>query len=294
MKGLDFLVIGAPKCGTTSLFHYLRNHPRLYIPAQKELPFFSEDDLQSDGWDHFAAPYYSAVSSEKLWGKLTPEYMKHPVAVPERIRATMPEVKLIAVLRNPIDRARSAHRMAVKRKWSWQSSRNFEELASQQMTAGLDLAQRPLNTICVGLYAAILRSFLKFFPPSQLLVLFTEEMEADPEAAVDSVLVFLGLPAGFRPANLGKKYHVGGTKQRFPAVQKVFRTITPLKWLWRQLPKGRRRALKFWWWTEVNVVKEKAPDLPAELREKMKDFYRPDVQELEQIIQRKVPWPEFG
>src|SRR5512134_2872554 len=103
MKKLDFIIIGAQKAGTTALFRYLRRHPRIYMPLEKEIPFFSDDVLYARGWEQFARRYYGHAPPDRLWGKATPRYMIHPDC-PSRIRATMPDTRLIALLRDPIER----------------------------------------------------------------------------------------------------------------------------------------------------------------------------------------------
>ena len=68
-KPLDFLVIGAHKAATTSLFHYLRRHPQLFLPSEKEAGFFSNDYWWERGWDAFAYEFFGQTSAKALWGE---------------------------------------------------------------------------------------------------------------------------------------------------------------------------------------------------------------------------------
>ena len=77
---LDFLGIGAPKAATTSLHHYMRTHPELYLPEAKEQPFFTVDAAFEEGWDAFAAVAFHGAPSGRRYGKITPHYMGGPVA----------------------------------------------------------------------------------------------------------------------------------------------------------------------------------------------------------------------
>ena len=129
---LDFIVIGAQKSGTTSLFRHLIQHPEISLPPGKERPYFSHDEVYARGWgaymrsltrhDAFADPVRS-------WGTVTPQYMVGGLyqsngdaaesyderTVPLRINETLPSVHLIAILRDPVERALSHHRMLAMR-----------------------------------------------------------------------------------------------------------------------------------------------------------------------------------
>ena len=75
MKSLDFLIIGAQKCATTTLFEHLRSHPRIAMPLEKEVPFFTGDDCSTESWQAFAQDQFGCGQEHKLWGKASPQYM---------------------------------------------------------------------------------------------------------------------------------------------------------------------------------------------------------------------------
>lgn len=294
IKPLDFVVIGAAKSGTTSLFHYLRYHPQIFLPTSKEAPFFSEEEVYRCGWEHFVQNYFSEAAPSLFWGKITPRYMLNPL-VPERLAVKMPTVKLIALLRNPIDRAFSFHRMAVRRGKSHQS---FEESALRALDEKtLERARAiPLpdeETNIVGSeYGRILEQFLSFFKEEKLLVLFTDELEKHPYFVLDKIYSFLDLESSYVPPNLGKKYFVGGSRQRFSWLIPSLKN-TPIKRLWRFIPKSQRRSIFFWYRTQVNVVSEPPPALSSAFRQELVNFYQADVKKLESLIGNKIPWTEF-
>lgn len=170
--------------------------------------------------------------------------------VPRRIFELMPEVKLIAVLRNSIDRALSHYKMFVRR---GKERRSFEsavkELLSEEMLghARALLADTTTEHHCYvsrGEYGRILQDFLSVFPCEQLPALFTEDMEEHPDEVIDQVLGFLGLDPGFRPPNIGIKYHRGGTRRRVPSLDRLMNTGGSLREL-RQflLPATLRRRV---------------------------------------------------
>ena len=125
---LDFVVIGAQKSGTTSLCEYLRDHPQIALPAGKEAPFFSRDAVFGRGWQDYLSRWFSAADPAQRWGTVTPDYMVGGVlepdvargaadamydewTIPARIRDRVQGARLVALLRDPVERAVSHHAM---------------------------------------------------------------------------------------------------------------------------------------------------------------------------------------
>lgn len=296
MKTLDFIIIGAQKSGTTSLYRYLEAHPKIYMPPDKEAPFFSESEQLAKGWDWYLNEYFKGAPGDTLWGKVTPQYMAVS-QVPARIKAQIPSVKLIAILRNPIDRAFSHYRMVVRR---GTEQRSFEGAVEQLLSpstarAACELQGSPEDEtpfyLVWGEYGRILGNYLQYFPLDQLKVVFLDDLEQRPQEVIDTVVEFLGLPAAYTPPNLGKRYHRGGVRQRYPRLKSILMR-TPFKWTWRQLPKRLRRAVGYWY-DVYNVVPDEQAEVPAYVRESLVQFYRADVNRLEELFGLRVPWPEF-
>jgi len=285
---LSFVVIGASKSGTTALFRYLRTDPDLYLPADKDAPFFAVDEFFEGGWEAFAATYFAAAPPGALLGTVTPRYMEDP-RVPGRIAERMPDVRLIAILRNPIDRAYSQYRQQVRR---GKELLSFGDLV-ERLLAAQAWEDRAERILAPGHYARALKPFFELFPRQRLLVVFGEELASDPQSVIDRIRIFLGLQPGFTPPNLGKRYHVGGERQRFPGLIPALRKVAPLRRLWRLLPRRRRAGLWTWFFTQANVVEEAPEPIPPALRERLVAHYREDIEDLEELIGRPVPWQEL-
>lgn len=183
----DFLVIGAVKAGTTWLWHVLRNHPGLYLPAnRKELRFFNE--RWREGVDWYASWFVSA--GDRVAGEVSPEYLHFEPAA-ERVHAVVPDVKLIAVLRDPVERAFSHVRMHCKR----------GTVAASKID---DAVLQPLF-LEPGFYGKHIARYLDIFPRKQLLVLRFEDLMADNAAGIGKILACLEvdlsvqLPVGRTP-----------------------------------------------------------------------------------------------
>ena len=225
MKKLDFLVIGAQKCATTTLFEHLRGHPGIHMPLEKEVPFFSGDNYCETLWREYAARHFGGEDG-RLWGKATPQYLCDD-RTPGRIKALMPGVKLVAILRDPIDRTWSHYQMGRRRDTE---PRDFEAAVNELLgEAALARArQQPVPTHARGYesegdfyvawseYGRMLQRYAELFGPDQILVLYTEDLQADPAGTLDRLLDFIGLEPGFRPETLGQVIHRGGGSSRIP------------------------------------------------------------------------------
>jgi Sulfotransferase domain len=241
---LDFVVIGAQKGGTTTLFEHLRRHPDLCLPADKEAPFFNRPELYSRGVEHLFATYFPhPLPAGRLLGTVTPQYMCIEGCA-GRLAAAFPACRLVAILRDPVERAYSHYRMAARR---GQDDRSFDA-AIADMLAGPDaLAAARASTALGETYVAwseygrVLGDYLDRFERDRLLITYTSDLERDPAAVLTSIFQFLGV-AVVLPEGLGERYHVGGSQRRFPNVQRRLRH-SPVSWAWNRLPQGTRSRL---------------------------------------------------
>lgn len=301
MKNLDFLIIGAQKCATTTLFEHLRKHPDIHMPLEKEVPFFTGEACDEAAWERFAAQKLGAADG-RLWGKATPQYMCDP-RVPERIRALMPQVKLVAILRDPIERTLSHYLMGKRRNTETQS---FDEVVETSLDPGVLQRNRllpvPEHTqgyesesdfyIAWSEYGRILQRYRELFGRDQLLVLYTEELERDPQGTLDGLLAFIGLEPGFRPESLGQVMHRGGGSNRIPhGVRTWLRDRRSLYALWQLVPAERQGRLRFLY--ERWNAREEAPrggEMSAATREALRRHFQPDLDLLAALSPEAPPW----
>lgn len=295
MKPLDFIVIGAQKGGTTSLFKYLRRHPRIYLPAEKELPFFTRDDLFAEGWASFAARYFPADSRGLLWGKATPTYLHDPRA-PGRVADTMPETRLVALLRHPVARAVSHYKMNVRR---GRERRPFSEavgtllepeVAQRARTLPASIRHETELYLAWGEYGRQLASYRERFDSDQLLIMFTDELAAEPQAVLDRTLRFLGLQSGFTPPDLGTVYHRGSTRRKLDWLASTW-----ARRIQQRIPGRLGKRIRFWleiW--NIDRRGDREIDIPERLLRHLLAFFEPDVASLEVQLGRQVPWNDLS
>ena len=192
----DFLILGAQKAGTTALYAYLRWHPQITGPSFKEVSFFDRHYARGERWYRAHLP----VRRTGLVGEASPSYLFHPLA-PERVARMLPRARLIALLRNPVDRAFShyQHEVALGRE-----QLSFEDALAHEDGRMEGEVERMLGDPAYfshawwnytyaarGRYAEQLERWFEAFPREQLLVLLTDELAADTAAAYQRVLDFL-------------------------------------------------------------------------------------------------------
>jgi hypothetical protein len=301
VKPLDFLIIGAQKCATTTLFEHLRGHPDIHMPLEKEVPFFSGDDYSDGAWPDYAAQYFGSAD-KRLWGKATPQYLCDRRA-PERIKALMPGVKLVVILRDPIDRTWSHYQMGRRRETE---PRDFDTAVRQLLQEGALNAgrHRPVPTHAEGYesegdfyvawseYGRMLERYARLFGPEQILVLFAEDLRADAAGTLDRLLEFIGLSPGYRPEALDEVLHRGGGSNRIPHGLRVWlRERRAIYRIWQLLPDERRGRLRFLY-EQWNVSRSPAP--PRRMSEwteaALRKHFAEDIARLANLSVRLPPW----
>jgi hypothetical protein len=299
----NFLVIGAGKSGTTSLYHYLRQHPDVFMSPVKEPNFFAAEGGKisytgpngetmsrpanpgavTDMEDYRAL--FAGVSGEKAVGEATPQYLYAPEA-PARIKRYVPDAKLVAVLRNPVERAYSAflHRTRLGREPLTDFSEALRE-EEKRMREGWGLSFHYKNK---GFYYAQLSRYIDLFGPERIRVYLYEDLKADPAGVSQDIFRFLEVDDAFVP-DASVSYNTAGVpksgivsalvKRAGPAI--FLRKRLPLR-IRRRLPQmgvgGRLKGLAF----------AQPPPLPAEAREELIREYREDVLKLQVLIGRDL------
>ena len=196
----DFLIIGAQKAGTTALYAYLRRHPGITGPSWKEVSFFDRHYSRGEAW--YRGNFPNVVRARgKLVGEASPSYVFHPLGA-ERVRALVPEARLVALVRNPVDRALSHyhHEVALGREpLSFEEALDAEDerLCGEEERLVADPAyfSRAWWSHAYkarGRYAEQLDRWLAVFPREQLLVVPSEDLATEPKRTHARVLAFLG------------------------------------------------------------------------------------------------------
>lgn len=192
----DFVIVGAQRCGTTSLYRYLDGHAGVFMAATKELHFFDRHFAQGLGW--YRAQFESA-RTDQLAGEATPRYMSDGLAI-ERLATAVPDARLVAILRNPVDRAYSHYWM--------ERARGREQLSFEDAVAAEEARDDPEVLpayLGQGRYLRQLQRITDRFPREQLLVLLFDDLCRDAAATFSGLCRFLGVDDRITPPVVGRR-----------------------------------------------------------------------------------------
>ena len=194
----DFLIVGATKCGTSSLNYYLSHHPQILFSHKKELDFFWKYFHQGMDWylSHFPT---ISDRSNFLTGEATPNYLRFPI-VAQRIKKYCPDSKLIILLRNPVDRAVSWHYHKSNRGLTNDSLEQAitKEIKLLETLSESDIVNIGFNdpdNIITSLYYYQIKAWMEYLPRQQFLILKSEDFYSYPGIIMEKVFTFLGLPS---------------------------------------------------------------------------------------------------
>lgn len=217
----SFLIIGTQKGGTTSLYRWLGQHPQICEASRKEVHYFDINYSRGERWYRAHFPLLRDLADERVTGEGSPYYMCHPHA-PGRIASLLPDVRLIVLLRNPVERAIShyfhSHRngrepFSIEQAMAQEESRI--ECEYERMRADgcyNSRVHRWFSYKARGRYQEQLQAVREHFAPEQLLILKSEDLFREPQRVYDSVCAHVGVRTGYRPPNLQPQL-VGGYDQ---------------------------------------------------------------------------------
>ena len=269
-----FFIIGAMKAGTTSLYKYLADHPDVYASPRKEPRVFRDAGDPEKQRSEFLA-LFEGRGAERWCFEASTAYTKYPRSpgVPERLRAIVPEARLVYLVRNPIERAWShyLHNLAHGRE-----SRSFLRA----------MADRP-QYLDISRYHLQLQQYYAVFPKDRILVQVFEEMTADPAETVRQICTFLDIDDSYRPATAGKAYNSSGDKVAAPAPLRMLASLgveDKVPWQVRHWLRGHGAPLP-----------AKKEGLTPEVRRELTATLRPDVESLFGALGRRIPaWTDFA
>jgi hypothetical protein len=293
----NFLIIGAGKSGTTSLYHYLKQHPEVYMSPVKEPKFFAVEgktlDFQGPSdqreinrksitdIDAYRA-LFRGVTNEKAIGEASPNYLYSPEA-PGRIKHYIPQARLIAILRNPVDRAYSSFWFQVRRGRELPS--DFAQALREEENRVRNNQGLPWMGKEIGFYHAHLKRYYDTFEADQIKVFLYEDLKGDSVGLAQSAYRFLGVDDTFVP-DVSLVHNLSGIPKS-KALQLFLSRPNPLKSALKPVvPKGMRQHLTAY--VENRNIAGPPPPLDQDVRKELIDSYREDILKLEELIGRDL------
>lgn len=261
----NFVIIGAAKAATTSLYHYLRQHPDVYMSPVKEPAYFAA--APAIGTRDAYELLFAGVTTEQAIGEASPQYLNDERA-PARIAADLPDVKLVVSLRNPADRAYSSY---------------LGRLAggTERRTVG-EAMRRGSYYVESSLYHAPLSRYIARFGRARIKVMLFDDVVADPRAAVQDVCRFLGIAADFAFEH-AERHGVAAAPRSIAANAVYWKTVDAIR---ARLPvRLRDTGLA----ASARRLFLRDPDpLPAPLRVQLLEGFRADILATEVLIGRSL------
>lgn len=268
----NFLIAGAAKCGSYTLYHYLGKHPDILMSSVKEPAYFTK--YYNKGLD-FYENFFKDYKGENAIGEATVEYMVCPEA-PERIYKTIPDIKLIFTLRNPIERASSHYWHRIK---TGHENRKFDEV----IKGGKN--EYPIR---YGLYFTQIKRFLKYFPLDKMHFIILERFSNDPISGLKEIFKFLEVNYNFSirhdgPKNIAKI-------QRSMIAKNILDNIIRIRCAKKIIPERYKPFFRKFMkkLTEMNLREFKKPKLKQEHIILLYDYFYPEIVGLENILDYKL------
>ena len=289
----NFLIIGAAKSGTTAIYTYIKQHPQIFMSDQKELRYFSYSDEPSNETPaDFIHPsvttleeyehHFDAVSDENVIGESSPTYLYTP-GTAERIKTVLPNVKLLAILRNPIDRAYSAYTHALR---EWKEPAGSFDFALQQEQARIAAGWGMLwHYKKAGLYSQQLMSYFNVFDKEKIKVVLYDDLVLDTNNLLREIFRFLNVDEHFQPDTSSRPNVSGFPKNKFAhnIMRAVFIENNPIKTIGQKTIPHKLRTSFVKSLRNYNLEKRA---MSQEVREILVDYYQNDIILLEKLLKR--------
>jgi hypothetical protein len=288
----NFLVIGAARSGTTSLYNYLQQHPEIYMSPIKEPQFFAYEK----NWKKWSGPIdkdqlktfinnfgdyknlFDGVKNEKAIGEASTKYL-YSTTAPKRIKKTIPNIKLIAILRNPVDRGFSNFlRMKII---SRESLDDYYEAVQEEVKRIKNNYGWMWHNAKRGLYYEQLKNYYDIFDKKNIRIYLFEEFIKSPQKILKDIFIFLGVDETFKPS----PNYIYAKSIRFPRSKKLnFLLANPkINFFFNGYYKEKNTfisRLK----TSIGKKLYKKPTLSEKTRKKLIEYYQKDIYKLEKLI----------
>ena len=267
----NFLGIAAVKAGSTSIYRYLGEHPEIYVSPVKETNFFAyegqrERRFRIRSWREYEAQFVG-VAGEAAVGEFSPQYVNYPRAA-ARIAEALPDVRLLASLRSPADRAYSC--------WLGSVKNGLEsEAAETAIRPGSLYVER-------GFYRQKLEPFLALFPQERIRIVLFEDLARDAATVMAGIYEFLGVDARFVP-DVSRRHNEG----RVPRSRRINHAWHALRRLQPRTFQAPRFLVR-WNARLLESASTPAPPPDPTLRARLLELYRDEVDRMEELLGRDL------
>ena len=279
MNKIDFLCVGVQKAGTTTLHNILSQHPDLCLPEKKETHFFSDSNRFKRGVDYYFSNFKN-FNEHKFIGEIDPEY-SYSNEAPQRIFNTFGKIKIIILLRNPLDRAYS-HYLMTKRRGI--ESLDFEKaIKIEKERIKTEFDKMHFSYISRGLYLDQINNYEKTFGVENIKILLFEDFISNDSFYINEVSNFIGLSNFNYETNLKSN---PAAEPRIKALQKVIYKDNSIKrFIGKAINSKERKRKIAQYFEKMNLKKKQNIRLSQELKKKIfREYYFKEVELLEEKL----------
>jgi hypothetical protein len=299
-----FLIIGAARSGTTSLWNYLKQHPQIYLSPLKHTRFFAHEDLSFRGpgpkdvrkpWSREMGTreivtdvesyraLFSGVTNETAVGEASHSYLYSPKA-PERIRHCLPNARLIAVLRNPIERAYSHYCYLLQN--GREPLTDFAQALREEEGRVLDGWWPDFYYTRLGFYYSQLKRYFDLFEPQQIRIYLYEDLDSRTTEVLQDIFRFLEVDDSFTP-DVSVRYNAAGSAKS-KALQRTLLELSLVRPFVEPFLSERRRKQVLHAASQLKKRNLNKPEISHEVRQYLLETYREDISKLQPLIQRDL------
>jgi hypothetical protein len=263
----NLIVIGAGKCGTSSLSNYLGRHPEIFMSRRKELMFFNARLNWDNGVEWYESQF--ADASAPVRGESSPQYTHYPTdrGVPQRMQSVVPDAKLIYLVRDPLEKIASSYIEGYSR---GRTDKSLAETLTPFATSAI---------VCWARYYMQLEQYLRCFPAEQILVIQSEKLLMERRATLQGTFRFLGVDDSFDSAAFDQVFNPSHGKRR---VTSTWLPGDPKPAPTGLIPWHYRKRAKDLLYRPFSTPIER-PRIEGELREALIEHLKPDMDRLRQF-----------
>jgi hypothetical protein len=292
----NFFIVGAPKCGTTALYEYLRPHPNIFMSPVKEPHFFAKDlgiYPFVKTLDEYRALFQDATEQHLRVGEASVYYLRSAVAI-RNIHAFNPDARIIAMFRNPVDMVYSLHSQLLY--WSEEVESDFETAwrLQEQRRRGLELPRGSRGGFLlqyeeVGRFGSQVERLLSIFPATQVKLILYDDFSESPQKVYDEVMEFLQIPHDHRTEfpriNENKRARAAWMRNFIrkppPMLRNVYRSL-------KQAVGAEKLDVVKSKVVDLNTARERRPPLSPALRAELVETFRDEVNLLSRLLDRDL------
>ena len=277
----NFIIVGAPKSGTTSLYHYLSEHPQVFMSEPKEVNYFSREEIEAQGlyysdfkvkdFDSYKM-LFSKGTDKKAVGEGSVSYLFYPETA-KKIKAVLPNIKIIILLRNPLERGYSHYLMDFR---LGLVDLTYDEIVFKTVKhKNLDLYYQ--QYVELGLYYQQVARYVDFFGSKQVKIYLQEDLRNNPESIIEDLYDYLEVDKSFTP-NIDQEYN-SFSMPKNGLIQKIYGSYIVRATLSKLVPNSMKELL-----LNTFFERTKKPKLSIKTEELLLALYKIDIENLEKLI----------